>query len=275
MARELVVDATTTALVHSRGGSRMEGPSLRLAEQQLQPFKGKRVLSVLGNTTIGKERCEGQVVRAVFSHGKQLFIQFGTFALRTHFMLFGTYEADVDGEQVTGDYVRALVPRLALRFRNGELRLFSCSVRFVEGKNVHRELDFSTDVLSPKWDATQALTVLKGRGKEAIGDVLLDQAVFAGVGNIIRNEVLWLARVRPDALIRDLSVAKRKEIIALARSFSQQFLRWRRVFQLRKHLRIYKRKTCPRCGGPVLHGKMGVWDRMAHYCPHCQKKTAR
>ena len=253
----------------------MEGPSLRLAQEQLQPFKGKRVLQVFGNSTIDQERCDGEVVRAVFHHGKQLFIQFGSFALRTHFLLFGTYEADVEGMQVTGDYIRARVPRLALRFPNGELRMFACSVKYVESEDVRSELDFSTEVLSSRWDPARALAALKGRGSEAIGDVLLDQAVFSGVGNIIRNEVLWLARVRPDARIKQLSTAKRKEIIHLTRSFSQQFLRWRRVFQLRKHLHIYKRKTCPRDGTAVVHEKLGAMHRMAHYCPKCQKKTAR
>lgn len=253
----------------------MEGPSLLLASQQLQPFKGKRVLEVRGNTKIEKERCEGQVVKAVFSHGKQLFIQFGDFTLRTHFMLFGTYEAEVEGTQVSGDYKRSRVPRLALRFGNGELRMFSCSVRYVEGAQVRRQLDFSTDVLSPSWNAEKALAVLSKRGDEQIGDVLLDQDVFSGVGNIIKNEVLSLVGIRPDAHVRRLSVAKRREIIGQARRYSQQFLRWRRKFQLRKHLLVHQKANCPHCGGKLVHEKMGVKQRMAHYCPRCQKLGAR
>jgi endonuclease-8 len=253
----------------------MEGPSLFLASEQLQAFVGKRVLEVRGNTKVPKERCEGQTVVKVFSHGKQLFVQFGSFALRTHFMLFGTYEADVDGETVTGDYVRARVPRLALRFSNGDLRLFNCSVRYVEGADVHSECDFSSDILSPRWDAEKALMALSPRGKEQIGDVLLDQDIFAGVGNIIKNEVLSLARIRPDALVGRLSVAKRREIIARTRSFSLQFLRWRRVFRLRKHLRVHQKGECPHCGGKLVHEHMGTRHRMAHYCPRCQKRTAR
>ena len=253
----------------------MEGPSLFLASEQLQPFIGKRIKKVRGNTKIEKERCEGQVVVDVFNHGKQLFIQFEAFALRTHFMLFGTYEADVEGKHVTGDYIRAREPRLALAFPNGELRLFNCSVRYVESAHVRKELDFRTDILSPRWDASKALSALSKLGKEQIGDVLLDQDIFAGVGNIIKNEVLSLVRIRPEALVRNLSVAKRKEIIARSRSFSRQFLRWRRVFQLRKHLLVHQKGNCPHCGGKLVHEKLGRRQRMAHYCPRCQKKTAR
>gem|GEM_PF-6892225 len=62
----------------------MEGPSLHLAAAQLRPFIGKRVGRVSGNTTITKERLEGEIVRDVFAWGKHLVIQCGDFALRVH-----------------------------------------------------------------------------------------------------------------------------------------------------------------------------------------------
>lgn len=253
----------------------MEGPSLKLASEQLRPFIGERVLEVHGNTKIDKERCQGQLLRNVFSHGKQLLMQFDTFGLRVHFMLFGTYEADVDGITVSGDYVRARVPRLALRFSNGELRLFSCSVRYLEGTNVKRQFDMSTDVLSRSWDPEQAMAAMATQRNAQIADVLLDQQIFAGVGNIIKNEVLSLVHIRPEAFVKNLSLAKRKEIIAQARFFSHQFLRWRRKFQLRKHLLVHQQKYCPYCNEQLLHERTGAKQRMSHYCPKCQRKTAR
>ena len=253
----------------------MEGPSLKLASEQLRPFTGKRVIEVWGNTKIEKDRCTGQLVREVFSFGKELLIQFDTFALRTHFMLFGTYEADVDSITVIGDYVRAHEPRLALRFANGELRLFSCSVRYLEGARVKSDYDMSKDVLSRTWDPAMALDAMSPQGKNQIADVLLDQNIFAGVGNIIKNEVLSLAYMRPDALVMNISVAKREEIIARTRSFSQQFLRWRRKFQLRENLLVHQKKNCPHCGGELEHERTGTKKRMSHFCPKCQRKTAR
>ncbi len=254
----------------------MEGPSLKLASAQLQPFMGKRVMAVRGNTTkVEKERCGNQVVKDVFSHGKQLFMQFGGFALRTHFLLFGTYEADVAGTTVTGDYVRAREPRLALSFRNGELRLFGCSLRYIKGADVRASLDFSTDVLAPEWDPKRALAVLARMGNEQIGDVLLDQEVFAGVGNIIKNEVLSLERISPKAKVRSLSVAKRRAVIRRTVQYSAQFLAWRSENQLRKHLLVHARKNCPHCGGPLLHEITGKRGRRAHYCPRCQRLSWR
>ena len=49
--------------------------------------------------------------------------------------------------------------------------------------------DFATDVMSDSWDPAAALRRMRGFPREEIADVLLDQTIFAGVGNIIKNEV--------------------------------------------------------------------------------------
>jgi endonuclease-8 len=94
----------------------MEGPSLALAAEQLRPFRKKTVLEASGNTKLDKAIFVGREVKDIFSWGKHLVLQFDSFALRIHFMLWGTFEAQVDGVWVTGDYRRARVPRLALSF---------------------------------------------------------------------------------------------------------------------------------------------------------------
>jgi formamidopyrimidine-DNA glycosylase len=60
----------------------MEGPSLHLAAQQLQPFTGKRIESVRGNTTIGRERPQGQQVSRIFAWGKHLHSQYSPIPAR-------------------------------------------------------------------------------------------------------------------------------------------------------------------------------------------------
>lgn len=116
----------------------MEGPSLYLAKQQLTPFIGKKINSLSGNTKIGKERLAEKVVEDIFSWGKHLVFQFDDFALRVHFMLFGTFEAVVEGESVTGDYKRTKEPRLELSFDNGDIKMFNCSLKYIEQKKCKR-----------------------------------------------------------------------------------------------------------------------------------------
>lgn len=248
----------------------MEGPSLYLAARQLRPFRGQTVLAVSGNTKIEKERMLDQNVRSIFSWGKHLVIQFDRFALRTHFLLFGAFEAEVDGVSLTGDYKRAYAARLTLDFANGTIRMFNCSVKFLETRNARADYDFTVDIMSSRWDPVKAFdSVLSMRGAE-IADLLLDQDLFAGVGNIIKNEVLWRAHVHPAAQVRDLSPAELGKVIAQAREFSLLFYKWRKVFALRKHLDIYQKSICPRCGAHVKRERTGKRNRISHYCPACQ-----
>lgn len=246
----------------------MEGPSLFLAAEQLAPFVGQRVRRVTGNTNIGKERLAGQTVQDIFSWGKHLVFQFPDFALRTHFLLFGSFEATVKRRSVTGDYKRrARTPRLALAFKNGHLEMYSCSVRYVESADARKAYDFTINLMSDEWSPARALRELRLHADEEIADVLLDQGIFAGLGNIIKNEILFLAGVHPQTRVGALPAAKRKALVGLAKSFSQQFYAWRKVFQLKKHLQVYHRSACPTCGGKIIRGKTGVRRRWSFYCP--------
>jgi endonuclease-8 len=250
----------------------MEGPSLYLAARQLKPFRGKRVLSVSGNTKIEKERLLNKKVKSIFSWGKHLVIQFDGFALRTHFLLFGAFEATVEDASLTGDYRRAYTPRLQLDFENGTIKLFNCSVKFLETGNAKASYDFTIDIMSPKWDPDQAFDALSSKPEAEIADLLLDQNIFAGVGNIIKNEVLWRARIHPATKVKDISSGDLQELIAETKKFSLLFYKWRKAFTLRKHLDIYQRSICPRCGAHVKREKTGRRNRISHFCPVCQMR---
>ncbi len=248
----------------------MEGPSLYLAADQLKPFKGKTVLSVTGNSKIEKERMLGKKVKTIFPWGKHLLIQFDDFALRTHFMLFGSFEAELDHSPLTGDYRRAYTPRLQLDFENGTIKLFNCSVKFLETGNARAGYDFTIDIMSPEWDPDKAFDSVASNPDVEIADILLDQEIFAGVGNIIKNEVLWRVRIHPETKVKDISPSALKKLIAETRKFSPLFYEWRKVFLLRKHLDIYQKSVCPRCGTKVKREKTGKRNRISHYCPVCQ-----
>lgn len=248
----------------------MEGPSLYLAASQLRPFKGKTVLSVSGNSKIEKERMLGKNIKNIFAWGKHLVIQFGEFALRTHFMLFGAFEATVDNSTLTGDYLRSYTPRLQLDFENGDIKLFNCSVKFLETRNPKADYDFTIDIMSPKWDPDRAFESISAKPGAEIADLLLDQNIFAGVGNIIKNEVLWRVRIHPQTQVKDIPPFELKDLIAETKKFSHLFYKWRKVFLLRKHLDIYQKSICPRCGANVKREKTGKRNRISHFCPVCQ-----
>ncbi len=68
-----------------------EGPSILLVREALQPFIGKKVLSVKGNSKIEKSVLINQKIIDIRSWGKHLLICFDGFTLRIHFLMFGTY----------------------------------------------------------------------------------------------------------------------------------------------------------------------------------------
>ena len=224
-----------------------------------------------GNSKIGIERLRGLKVNDIFAWGKHLVFQFDAFALRVHFMLWGTFAATVKGASVTGDYRRSGPPRLVMNFPNGEITIWAASVKYIEDAHARDAYDFSADIMADEWNGRAALAKAKTFPRAEIADLLLDQAIFAGVGNIIKNEVLFRTRVSPFAKVRSISAAKLRAIVADARTFSFRFLELRRVFQLRKNLEVYRRSTCPRCGGKITRRVHGLRRRRSFFCPVCQR----
>jgi endonuclease-8 len=101
-------------------------------------------------------------------------------------------------------------------------------------------------------------------------DALLDQSVFSGVGNIIKNEVLFRIRVHPLSTLGAIPLAKRRELVKEARVYSFQFLEWKKAFVLKQHWLAHTRSTCPRCHIPFHKGKRGLTQRRSFYCERCQ-----
>jgi endonuclease-8 len=250
----------------------MEGPSIFLAVEWLSPLEGQKVKRIKGNTKIGKERLRDQKLVSIFSFGKYLFFQFEVFALRVHFLLYGSFEAIIKGHKVTGDYpTRAREARLALEFTTGSIAMYNCSLVFIENPHAKEACDFSIDLMSEAWDSEKALAKIKDQPDSEIADVLLDQSIFMGAGNIIKNEVLLLAKMDPQRKVSGISEDQLKSLVSLARSYVFQFYEWRKHFVLKKHYRIYRQSKCKQCDSKVIRKKTGSRNRMSYICPHCQQ----
>ncbi len=248
----------------------MEGPSLKIAVEQLNSFNGKKVLSALGSTqTIDKDKLKGKRLSDIFSWGKHLVFQFDEVALRVHFLLWGSFRADIKGKSVTGEYYKKGVtkkPRLSLKFSNGNINFYNSSLKFIESKNAKTEYDFNVDILADKWDPKKALLKMKAYPNEEIADVLLDQTIFSGVGNIIKNEVLFRVKINPKTKVKDLEDKDLRNIIMEAEIYSWQFYEWRKNFELKKHFQVYRKTTCPNDGSKIVREKTGKRKRISFYC---------
>ena len=240
-----------------------EGPSIVILKDEAKRLVGRRIVAVEGNTRIDKERLLGQRVVALRSWGKHFLVELPTFALRIHFLMFGSYRID-DRKEVA--------PRLGLRFAGGgEFNVYTCSVRFID-EPLDEIYDWSGDVMADTWDAAAARRKLRAMPEALACDALLDQNVFAGVGNIIKNEVLFRIRLHPLARIGDLPPRKLAQLVEEARRYSFDFLEWKRAYVLRKHWLAHTKRTCPRCAVPFVKAHLGRTQRRSFFCERCQRR---
>jgi endonuclease-8 len=240
-----------------------EGPSIVILKESVQEFIGKKVGSATGNSKkVDIGRFTGQTILDFKSWGKHFLICFPEFTIRIHLMLFGSYRINEHKDTA---------PRLSLCFDDGtELNFYGCSVQLIE-EPLDKVYDWSGDVMNDNWDEDQALSKLQKHPDMLVCDALLDQHIFSGVGNIIKNEVLFRIKVHPLSLAGKLPLPKLKEMIREAVIYSFEFLVWKKEFTLKKHWKAHTKKTCPRDHVSFQKAYLGKTKRRSFFCTICQE----
>jgi endonuclease VIII len=237
-----------------------EGPSIVILKEEAKAFTGKKITAVSGNSKTDLSRLLNQQVISFKSWGKHFLICFKGFTVRIHFLLFGSYR--VNEKKGTPE-------RLSLEFKNGELNFYSCSIKFMEG-DLNEHYDWSADVMSDAWNPRKALKKLRSKPNELVCDALLEQDIFAGVGNIIKNEVLYRIKIHPASTVGKIPDRKLREVVKQARVYSFDFLTWKKKYALKKNWLVHTKKTCGRCNLPVIKKYMGAKNRRTFFCQNCQ-----
>ena len=256
----------------------MEGPQVHLYANTLFP-------QVLGHTLAGVEgeradRCEdlvGSELAEVTPIGKRLWLRFAghdDVRLTLHCLMFGDLRLDRDREK-----------RLTLRMwfeppkgKTGERRrvdLYLGAAKVVPVKELakeHPERDVMRDDADPAAVLAEAADAQPDR---AVGDVLLDQIWFPGLGNVIRVEALFEAGVHPERPAGSLSETERDALAAGVLRVAGEF--YDAVAARGDHAhptrRVHKGKTCPTCGGALNKEKLGENARTCWWCLKCQPLT--
>ncbi|HYT28813.1 MAG TPA: zinc finger domain-containing protein, partial [Ktedonobacteraceae bacterium] len=121
--------------------------------------------------------------------------------------------------------------------------------------------------------------------KGAIKQVLLNQEIIAGLGNIYADEALYYAAIHPLRPAYSLSPGEIRllhegivSVLSLGiehggTSFSEYRDLWGEAGENYNHVLVYQQegKPCPRCGQPIE--RIVVAQRGTHFCPACQKLT--
>jgi len=240
-----------------------EGPSIFILKELITPlFKGKKIIKAFGNAKIDMIQLVGKKISDIRCWGKQLLIFTEDATIRIHLLMFGSYCIDENKKPARSLRLALVVPKHTVYF-------YTCSVRLLPA-DADTLYDWQADVLSSEWNPAKARKKLKSIPNTMICDALLDQQIFSGVGNIIKNEVLYRIKLHPENIIEDIPALKLSAVIKEARNYSFDFLKWKKEFTLKKHWLAHTKKTCLRCNLPIIKKYCGKTKRRTFFCSGCQ-----
>jgi len=232
----------------------------------------------------------GQTVEQVESRGKWLLMQFsGGATLATHMLMSGSWHIYRPGE-------RWQKPRSTARIviENAEYHAIGFNVPVAEmhtADTLARDRRFpksKNDLLCGEFNAEANLERILQHPGEEIGDVLLNQRVMAGVGNVFKSEACFVAGIHPFAKIGMLTRAELQRVVRVAHrqlganvleDSDDTIVTWRGAGRRTTHrsdptesLWVYGRngEPCRKCGAPIRRRIQGFDSRVTFWCPQCQ-----
>jgi endonuclease-8 len=230
----------------------------------------------------------GRTVERVEARGKHVLMHFsGDLCLRTHMRMSGSWHIYRPGErwQRPRDQLRISLetaPIQALAFLVHE-------AEFLDSATLRRSViaRLGPSILATEFDESQAAERIRAATGRPLCDVLLDQGVLAGIGNVYKSELLFLAQLHPlrlaesiapasaQQLARDAAVLLRRNVAAADGGTPQTYGGLRRTTSRSdpsERLWVYGRagKPCRVCGTPIAAQRLGQHARSTYFCPRCQ-----
>lgn len=263
-----------------------EGDTIfRTADVLRAALVGRRIIAARAQPRPGLRRVPdlSRVVGAVVTHveprGKHLLIGFDNgLTLRSHLRMSGSWHRYRPGEAWRRPLRQASAiletpEAVAVAFNTPVVELLSDA-------DLRRSRPLRTlgpDLLGERFDADEALRRLRGRDDLSLGEALLDQRAQAGIGNVVKNEVLFLEGLDPWAPVAAFTDDELRAALATARRVLQANVGGgQRVTtgspRRGESLWVYERagRPCRRCGTLVMTRRQGDLARSTFWCPRCQ-----
>jgi formamidopyrimidine-DNA glycosylase len=264
-----------------------EGDTVWLAGRRLHDALAGRVLtrSDFRVPQLATTDLAGRTVAEVVSRGKHLLVRVDAdgeppLTLHTHFRMDGTWHLYRPGDRWRGGpdwQVRVLLANADWQAVGYRLPVVELLPRDREGDAVGH---LGPDLLGPDWDPDEAVRRLTADPSREIGPALLDQRNLAGVGNLYRAEVCFLAGVSPWTPVRDVdlpAVVDRLHRLLEINKMRPQQVTTGQDRRGRDHW-VFERtgRPCLRCGTPVASAEQGdpPYQRISYWCPRCQPGPA-
>ena len=252
-----------------------EGDALARTAAGLRPYLLGRSVTGARARLPGPQvaRVVGSTITGVDALGKNLLIRFDNgLEIRTHLRMNGTWHRYRPGEAWRRPVARA---RLVLEVPGAVAVCFDAPVVELfeqRAETLHPSLgQLGPDLLDPTFDADAALRRLRhpARAEMSIAEALLDQRALAGIGNIWKNETLFVERVNPFVAVAAVDDATLERLVATAR----RLLNASAARSRPGRLNVYRRtgRPCQRCGTPIASTQQGSeLPRTTYWCPRCQ-----
>ncbi|MEI7617860.1 MAG: DNA-formamidopyrimidine glycosylase family protein [Actinomycetota bacterium] len=242
-----------------------------------------RITSPQGRFAADAARVDGQVLTDLEAVGKHLFYWFASGDIgHVHLGLFGKFR--VAKGPVAPDVVGMV--RMRMQSRNATIDLAGpteCSIGTLDDRaKILKRL--GPDPLGKQADSELAITRM-GKSKQALGAVLLDQAVLCGVGNVYRAEALFVCGIHPSRLGLALSRHELQMLWDTVVAMLRQGVKDNRIITVGpEHLTrvkgrafrrgeatfVYHRDRCLRCDTPIQTVELA--GRPCYFCPTCQPR---
>jgi len=229
----------------------------------------------------------GRTIESVSARGKHLLMAFsGDLVLRTHMRMHGSwhiYRPDERWQRSAHDM------RIVVQTSSFVAVGFNVPIaELLTGRDLsrHKELQaLGQDLLAASFDEDEVLRRLRSHDGDAIADALLNQRIVAGIGNVFKSEILFIARIHPfqtagalsdDDLRRIVGESRRQlraNVLTRSQTLSPAFgRRTTRSLDPGAKLWVYSRggKPCRICGTSIQARKTGLDARLTYWCPTCQ-----
>jgi endonuclease-8 len=245
---------------------------LRLARRFESTLLGETVAAAAPNPR-GKaaniEQVDGHTLESVKAHGKHLLLGFGELSLHCHLGMSGGWHFYRPGAR----WRRPRSSAWAL-LSNGDwdaVQFGGPTLRVMTTSRLRRDpqlIRLGPDILAEDFDVEAVITAMRADPTRGLGDVLLDQHLVAGIGNIFKSEACYAARVDPWRPVGDVSDDELRAVLTAARKQMQAAVETGG----RHRFRVYKRRqdACPSCRGPISSRGQGDANRTTYWCPRCQ-----
>ena len=242
-----------------------EGDSLHRAAARLRVLVGERIAAESphprGAATRVAQTIDGRVLQSVEAVGKNLLLRFdGNVVVRSHLRMKGRWRVRRAAGALVGK------PWLVLRGGGWEATQWNGPVLALQRD---ARLRVGTDLLADETVASALVDRLRrADAARSLGEVLQDQRLVSGIGNMWMSELLWATRLSPWLPLGETTDAELKEALRSGRASMRAA-----VVGSRPVRSVYRKsgRPCPRCGTPIRARGQGDANRTAYWCPGCQR----